>query len=198
MEQFFNQLAGTRSVLAGVAVAAIAALVDCSSSDTASNMGYSSGSGSGGTTANGGNVGTSGTAGATGNTTASFASIYDSIISVQCLSCHANSGVGVSVGMLDMSTPQLAYAQLVGASGAGIAAQGTAAGASNTTCSSVSGLLRVDPGNAQMSLLWQKVNAKLQGANAPCGNSMPASGAALTQAAVDEIAAWIDAGAVDN
>jgi hypothetical protein len=96
--------------------------------------------------------------------------------------------------MLDLSTRANAFTNLVGASG--VAAQGTGAGSSNVTCASVSNLLRVEPGNATGSLLWQKVNSKLQGVSAPCGNPMPAgSGAALTQQQIDAIAGWINSGA---
>jgi hypothetical protein len=76
---------------------------------------------------------------------------------------------------------------------------GTGTGSAGVTCASVSGLLRVHPGNASTSLIWQKVNAKLQGTTAPCGNPMPAGAAlALSQAEVDGLAAWINAGAVNN
>jgi hypothetical protein len=128
----------------------------------------------------------SATGGSTATATPTFTQIYSSIISVRCTSCH---GTGAA-GSLNMSNQATAYANLVGSNGTGVMAAGPSCG--------TSGLLRVDPGNASMSLLWEKVNSKLQGTSAPCGNPMPASGAALTQAQVDEIAAWINAGAMNN
>jgi len=116
----------------------------------------------------------------------SFSDVY-AIIESRCLPCHTNGG-GVTNGMLNMSSQTDAYTNLVGSSGAGVAAAGTACG--------TSGELRVDPGSASESLLWQKVNSKLAGTAAPCGNPMPpGSAAALTQEQVDTIAAWIEAGA---
>jgi hypothetical protein len=99
-----------------------------------------------------------------------------------------------------MSTQALAYTDLLGSSGTGAPAAGTGAGSSGITCSSVSGLLRVHPGNASSSLIWEKVNSKLQGTVPPCGSPMPAGATnpALSQAQVDEIAAWINAGALNN
>ena len=84
-----------------------------------------------------------------------------------------------------MSTKAMAYADLVS-----VMAAGSGCG--------TSGLLRVNPGSASTSLLWEKVNSKLQGTSAPCGNPMPLSTVTLTQAQVDDIAAWINAGAMNN
>jgi hypothetical protein len=195
MEHRLNRLIASSSLIIGVIIAATSALVDCSGSDSGGYGGsyyYGAGTGVGGATGSGGNSGIA------GNPPKTFTAIYTSIISARCLSCHANSGPGISVGMLEMSSQELAYANLVGPSGTGEAAKGTAAGSSNTTCASVPELLRVTPGSAATSLLWEKVSAKLEGANAPCGNPMPASGAALTRAEVDAIGAWIDAGAAND
>lgn len=151
----------------------------------------------GGATASGGTHATdAGTQADSGNSDGgiadTFTGVYTDIISARCLSCHVPGGVGVSLGMLDMSTKALAYADLVGASGMGVAAAGSACG--------TSGLLRVTPGDHATSLLWEKVNAKLMGTTAPCGNPMPAgsANAALTLEQVEAIAAWIDSGAHDN
>ena len=83
-----------------------------------------------------------------------------------------------------MSTKATAYANLVG-----VAAAGASCGGLGT---------RVVAGNAASSILWEKVNAKTQGTTAVCGSAMPLTGAALSQAQVDEIAAWINAGALNN
>jgi hypothetical protein len=114
-------------------------------------------------------------------------------------------GAGVTVGHLDMSTKAVAYTDLLGPSGTGAPAAGATAGSSGVTCTSISGLLRVDPGIPQSSLLWEKVNSKLQAvttptAEPPCGSPMPAGTAngPLTQAQINTIAAWIDADAPNN
>ncbi len=133
-----------------------------------------------------------------------FADVY-AIISSRCLGCHVPGGPGVNFGHLDMSTKELAYTDLLGPNGTGAPAAGTSAGASGATCASIQGLLRVDPGNATSSLLWLKVNSKLQAVTTsasepPCGSGMPvgATNAPLTQEQIDTIAAWIDADAPNN
>lgn len=172
-----------------------------------SNGAVGGGSGNGGTSANSGSTvagagtdshGTAGTAGAAGSAATSFTSLYDNVIAARCLPCHS-SGAGVSVGMLEMSTKALAFANLVGTNASGVPAMGTSPGAAQTTCASLTNLVRVHPGNATTSLLWQKVNSKLAGTNPPCGNPMPpGTGAALTQTQVNEIAAWINRGAPND
>lgn len=125
-----------------------------------------------------------------------FTNVYASIIGQRCTGCHRPGGSGVTVGMLDMSTPGAAYANLVG-----INAQGIGAGTSGVTCASVMPpLVRVAPGDATDSLLFNKVHSKLAGTNPPCGSPMPlpATAVPLTQAEVDLISAWIAAGAQNN
>jgi hypothetical protein len=98
--------------------------------------------------------------------------------------------------MLDMSTQAAAYANLVG-----VPAQGIGTGTSGITCASVSPpLVRVAAGDSANSLIFNKVHSKLVGAPAPCGSPMPlpAGAAPLTAAEVNLIAAWIDAGALNN
>jgi|HubBroStandDraft_1064217.scaffolds.fasta_scaffold276829_2 hypothetical protein len=85
--------------------------------------------------------------------------------------------------MLDMSTEPTAYANLVGVKAAGMGG-----------CSA-SGLTRVVPGNAQMSLLFEKVDSKLIQMNPPCGDPMPDDATTLDQAQVDRIQEWINGGA---
>ena len=135
----------------------------------------------GGMMATGGSKATGGSS-STGAPT--FTTIYTTIISTRCVVCHAPGGGGVTSGALDMSTQATAYANLVG-----VAAAGSACGGFGT---------RVVAGNASISILWEKVNAKTQGTTAVCGSGMPLTGAALTQAQVDEIAAWINAGAMND
>ncbi len=48
--------------------------------------------------------------------------------------------------------------------------------------------------------IYLKTSSKLSGTTPPCGSPMPlpATAAALTQGQLDLIAAWIDAGALDD
>jgi hypothetical protein len=61
-------------------------------------------------------------------------------------------------------------------------------------------ILRVSPGDAADSLIFNKLSSKLAGLLAECGSPMPlpATGAPVTQAQLDLVAAWINAGALDN
>jgi hypothetical protein len=125
-----------------------------------------------------------------------FTNVYATIIGQRCIGCHRPGSGGVTVGMLDLSTPAAAYANMVGVNAAGIGA-----GTSGITCASVMPpLVRVAPNNSGTSLLFTKVHSKLVGTLAPCGSPMPLPGGAapLTAAEVDLIAAWIDAGAMNN
>jgi hypothetical protein len=125
-----------------------------------------------------------------------FTNVYASIIGVRCIGCHRPGGSGVTVGMLDMSTQPAAYANLVG-----VFAQGIGAGTSGMTCASVMPpLVRVAPSSSAGSLLFNKVHSKLTMTPAPCGSPMPlpATATPLTAAEVNLIAAWIDAGALNN
>jgi hypothetical protein len=123
-----------------------------------------------------------------------FTNVYANVLSPRCISCHRPGGSGVNAGMLDMSTQATAYANLVGVTSAG-----TGAGTSGVTCATAA-LPRVAAGNAVGSLLFNKVNSKLAATLAACGSPMPLPGsaAALTQAQVDLIAGWIDAGALND
>jgi collagen type VII alpha len=120
-----------------------------------------------------------------------FTNVWSSIISTHCSTCHSGTGAGLAEGMLDMSTQAMAYTDLVGADGGmGVAAAGTGCG--------TSGLKRVTPGDAMTSLIYEKVVAKTDDAGAPCGVPMPAAGPALTAEQDGLIAAWINAGALNN
>jgi hypothetical protein len=117
--------------------------------------------------------------------TVTFTKVYSDILSGACVACHSPpAGVGNSAGALNMSSQALAYTNL----------QGSAAGSS---CRG-SGLERVVPGNAAMSLLVQKVDS----ATPPCGTQMPdecgAAGTCLSAAQVQEIEDWINEGAKND
>ena len=125
-----------------------------------------------------------------------FTNVYANIIGARCTGCHKPGGSGVTTGGLDMSTQALAFADLVG-----VPAAGTGAGTSGVTCGSLApGLLRVSPDDAADSLIFNKLSSKLAGALAECGSPMPlpATGAPVTQAQVDLVTAWINAGALNN
>jgi hypothetical protein len=128
--------------------------------------------------------------------TPTFTNVYADIIGVRCIGCHRPGGGGFTVGGLDMSTPAAAYANLVGVNAAGIGA-----GTSGVTCASVTPpAVRVIPGDSANSLIFNKVHSKLVAGPVLCGSPMPlpATGAPLTAAEVALIAAWIDAGALNN
>ncbi|MCA9603016.1 MAG: hypothetical protein KC417_13375 [Myxococcales bacterium] len=118
---------------------------------------------------------------------ASWASIYNSAF-VSCFACHGAAG---TMGDLDMMTggKDGAYERMVG-----IAAMAT--GGSGGDCSA-SGSQRIVAGDADASLLIQKLEGTVVGGGAVCGDRMPI-GTPLTQAQIDVIRDWIDAGAENN
>ena len=83
-----------------------------------------------------------------------------------------------------MSTQTLAYTNLVGAGGTGVAAMGGSCGAS--------GLLRVTPGDSLASLLYLKIRG---GTAPPCGSAMPRGLPTLPAGDIATIRNWIEAGA---
>ena len=114
--------------------------------------------------------------------TPTFTDVY-AIITNRCISCHfTSSGIGISLGHLDMSTQANAFSNLVNVPAGGV------------SCGS-SGLTRVVPGNANASLLYNKV---APGVPAPCGDKMPLALASLSQAETDTISGWINGGANNN
>jgi cytochrome c553 len=114
--------------------------------------------------------------------TVTFTTVYSGILVGSCVTCHSPGGVGNSAGALNMSSQTLAYTNL----------QGSAAGSS---CKG-SGLKRVVPGDAAMSLLVQKVES----ATPPCGTEMPdaCGNSCLSAAQVQEIEDWINEGAKND
>ncbi len=114
----------------------------------------------------------------------SFSAINKTILSERCtLACH--SGGDFAAGGLDLAlTP---HAVLVDAKPTAVDCSG-------------SPMKRVVPGNPDASLLYVLVSTKVHGEAAPCGETMPlgADRASLTQGEVDQIRAWIVAGAKDD
>jgi hypothetical protein len=121
------------------------------------------------------------------------ADIYGTIIEHHCVGCHgftADGGEasGLAFGKLDMSSVDAGYANLVNVPAAGAACGLTDGGTSP---------LRVVPGSAATSLLWEKVNGYVTAP--PCGEPMPKSGEigdggqAIVAA---QIQTWINQGAL--
>lgn len=112
-----------------------------------------------------------------------FTHIYNDIIRgpgptgpENCAPCHTT---GMSGG-LSMATRAAALMNLINRPAAGAPCSGT-------------GRIRVIPGDAAHSLLWNKVSAMDL-----CGARMPNTRPPLSPNDIDSIAAWIDAGALDN
>ncbi len=107
-----------------------------------------------------------------------FTHVYADVIGARCTSCYQPGKSGVTAGALDLSTPTKAYAALVG-----VPASGTSAGASGVTCATLgenlvdggpeagAALLRVVPGDAADSLLYEKVSSRLTGTNPRAGRA---------------------------
>jgi hypothetical protein len=84
-----------------------------------------------------------------------------------------------------MSTSATAYSMLVGKTAAGAACAPDAGSGTFT---------RVVAGNANLSLLY----AKISQSQPPCGVQMPQGGPYLSATQVAQVAAWINAGALNN
>jgi hypothetical protein len=124
----------------------------------------------------------------------SFATdIYAPILEKHCTGCHAfkadgGAGAGITAGKLDFSTADAGYENLVNVAAAGVA------------CGETDGApprVRVVPGQAATSLLYEKVNGFT--AAPPCGSPMPKSGEIPDggqAVVVAQIKAWIDQGAL--
>jgi hypothetical protein len=138
-----------------------AALAGCSSSDNTPS-GSSSSSTSNGSAA-----------------VPTFTEVYTQIISVNCLGCHVPGQIGVTHGMLDMSSQSTAYTDLVGVMAAGSACSGMGT--------------RVVAGDPTTSLLYEKVSG-----TQPCGSRMPLDGNPLSTSDIAEIHDWIAGGALDD
>jgi hypothetical protein len=115
------------------------------------------------------------------NTAATWTDVYIEIVQPTCSGCHNPAGVGDTSGKLDMSSQDTAYANLVDvpAGGSACAGKGT----------------RVTPSNAQTSVMYLKISPTDP---SPCGLKMPLGGVSLPQSQVDQIASWINAGAMNN
>jgi len=116
-----------------------------------------------------------------GGAPATFTQIYTDIIAKQCVECHQPGQIGVTDGMLDMSTQATAFTNLVNADSTGEACNGKGK--------------RVTPGDADKSIFYLKVS---DDDPSPCGEKMPFGLPPLTGAESDEIEGWINAGAMND
>ncbi|MET0389611.1 MAG: hypothetical protein ABW321_26800 [Polyangiales bacterium] len=101
-----------------------------------------------------------------------FQDVYDSALASCGTSCHAPGG---TYSLLDLSTPAVAYAAIVGKPGPG-------------TCAGAGPL--VVAGDCQSSTLYKKLLP-----SPPCGAQMPLGMPVLQSGVVDALCKWIDAGA---
>lgn len=104
---------------------------------------------------------------------ATFTEVYAKVLPV-CLGCHGGSGNQY------FTTKCVAYRNLVNVP------------ASGPKCGSVGGLVRVIPGDADDSLI---INKLTQRPTPKCGGKMPLAGADLTADKIDLLRRWINAGA---
>ena len=121
----------------------------------------------------------------------SFASLRSQVLGVSCgasgAACHSSGGA-VDSGGLDLSTDP--YSALLGSDGSGAPAANIAG--------SVTGLKRVIAGDPEHSFLVIKLSTKT-GSDPRYGSGMPfGSPGALCAADLDQIRAWIQAGAKNN
>ena len=111
--------------------------------------------------------------------------IYDDVLSLRCAVrfCHIGSTGATPI----MSTKDHTYEQLIGVPAAG----------AKCADAGLAGLLRVDPGHPETSLLYLKIEnpppAGLCGDQMPSGNSLP-----LEDPDIEQIRQWIVQGAANN
>lgn len=151
----------------------------------AATGGSATGGGTGGG-ATGGGTGGSATGGGTGAIDAgppiTFTTVYTTIIANRCAPCHTTStGIGVTQGMLDMTTQANAYANLVNTAAAGSACSGHGT--------------RVVPNHPDSSVMYLKISLDDP---SPCGAKMPFGLAPLPQSEVTSIEDWILQGAKND
>lgn len=105
--------------------------------------------------------------------------IFDRIVRTSCAFslCHDDE---TAAGALDMSTPEGAYAALMGPAAGRLCGEGGGA--------------RVVPGDPAASLLVHKLTGNT-GEGPVCGNRMPSAGNHLSESRVESIRAWIENGA---
>ena len=116
--------------------------------------------------------------------TATFGDVYTQVIETTCAPCHTTtgaSGIGISLGKLDLTSQAAAFTNLVGVQASGSECKGA-------------GTL-VTPGNPDASIFYLKLSLDDP---SPCGAKMPFHGPPLTQAQADLVESWITAGAPND
>ena len=134
-----------------------------------------------------------------------FAQLYSDLLH-NCGGCHGlisdgGPGNGLAFGMLDLGDASAAWAGLVGADGGGVVAAGVACSALGIDA----GVKRVFPGDFTKSLLCNKLvsndgdggslTLSDGGREVWCGSPMPFHLPAVSPAQINEVKAWIEAGA---
>lgn len=107
----------------------------------------------------------------------SFADDIQPLLSSQCIICHQPGGIAFADGITQDLRAGSAYAAIV-----------------NQPSDQDATLTLVIPGDAENSLLYQKVNSN----EPPIGVRMPQFQPPLSAAQIDLIRRWIDEGAEDN
>jgi hypothetical protein len=111
-----------------------------------------------------------------------WAGVWQNILGPKCSGCHSGTGLGMTMGGLDMSTEAAAAAYLVG----------VASPVTNTAVTVSPRPLRVAAGSSAASLLYIKVSGTPP---AGYGSEMPYLLAPLSALEVAAIQGWIDGGA---
>lgn len=111
---------------------------------------------------------------------ATFSAVYDEIIVGEGCTAPLCHGGGAGAGNLTLTTKEGAYQALVGAPAAG------------PFCSA-SGLLRVQAGDPEASVLWSKVATR----SPICGDPMPIA-SMLDAGKIEQIRRWIERGAPND
>jgi mono/diheme cytochrome c family protein len=125
-----------------------------------------------------GNVGLSTAVAVTVNNAAAvtLAQLQTAIFGQKCSGCHTGGGGGLP-GSMNLTSASASFAALV-----------------NVASQQQPGFMRVKPGDAEASYLIHK----LEGRAGISGDRMPQGGPFLSQAEIDSVKAWINAGATNN
>lgn len=107
----------------------------------------------------------------------SYAGDIQPMLSARCASCHQEGGLADLVGITMRTTPNEAPASMV-----------------NQPSAQNAALTLIVPGNADASLVYQKVSSD----SPPVGMRMPSLGAPLTSEELASLRDWINQGALDN
>ena len=120
--------------------------------------------------------------GETATPNSTFGQIQRAVFNQQCVSCHSRNGSAAAQSQLILE-PAVSYQNLIGIRPTNPAAQSD-------------GLVRVMPGNPNVSLLFHKLNWNPQHhAGRAYGNPMPLGGEPLKFGVVEFVRRWIAAGA---